>query len=172
MMNPGKLTVTATGDREIRMTRVFEAPRKRVFDAWTKPPLIRRWLGVFGGWSMAVCEVDLRVGGAFRFVWRHETGGEMGMRGTYLEVVPGERLKSTEAFDERWYEGDAVGTLTFEEEGGRTTLTNTVLYASREARDGVLKSPMEQGVGAGYDNLARLLASPEAFGEAAAEPLS
>lgn len=171
MMNPGKLTVTAAGDREIRMTRTFDAPRRMVFDAWTKPELLKRWLGVFEGWSMAVCEVDLRVGGGYRFVWRHTGGAEMGMRGTYLEVVAAERLKSTEVFDDRWYEGDAVGTLTFDERDGRTTVTNAVMYASREARDGVLKSPMEHGVSAGYDKLAELLATPEAFG-GAAEPAS
>ncbi len=164
MKNTGSLKVTTPSDREIAMTRVFDAPRSLVFDAFTKPELIKRWLGVFSGWSMAVCEVDLRVGGTYRYLWRGPDGAQMGMRGVYREIVRPERVVATEVFDEPWYPGEALDTTVFVEQGGKTTLTTTVLYQSREARDGVLKSPMEQGVAAGYDNLAELLASMPARG--------
>ncbi len=163
MKNPvkdtGKLQVTTPSEREIAMTRVFDAPRSLVFDAWTKPELLRRWLGVFGDWSFAVCEVDLKVGGAYRFVWRRSDGTEMGMGGIYREIVRPERIVATEKFDEPWYAGDALDTTVLLEQGGKTTVTMTVLYASRAVRDGVLKSPMESGVAKSYDKLAELLAS-------------
>ena len=109
---------------------------------------------------MPVCEIDLRVGGAYRYVWRHDRDGTtMGMGGVYREIVTPERLVTTERFDEAWYPGEAVGTLVLVEQGGRTTLTQTVLYESREARDAVIKSNMEKGVAASYDRLAELLAS-------------
>ena len=159
MMKTGSLQITTPTDREIAMTRVFDAPRKLVYDAYTKPELLKRWLGVFGGWSLAVCEIDLKVGGGYRYVWRGPDGAEMGMRGIYREIVPAERIVSTESFDDPWYEGEAVGTVVFVEQGGTTTLTTTLLYASKEVRDAVLKSPMEQGVTASYDKLAEYLAS-------------
>jgi uncharacterized protein YndB with AHSA1/START domain len=155
----GKLQVTTPSEREIAMTRVFDAPASLVFDAWTKPELIKRWLGAFGGWSFRVCEVDLRVGGAYRYVWRGPDGKDMGMGGIYREIVRPRRIVCTEKFDEAWYAGDAVTTTVFVEKDGRTTLTTTVLYASREARDDVLKSPMEGGVAKSYDKLAEVLAS-------------
>jgi len=157
-MNPaGTLKVTTPTDREIAMTRVFDAPRSLVFEAYTTPELLKRWLGVHQGWSLAVCEIDLRVGGTYRYVWRGPDGTEMGMRGVYREVKPPERIVATEAFDQSWYPGEAVGTITLVEQGGRTTLTMTVRYESREARDAVLKSPMDQGVAAGFDQLAEVL---------------
>jgi uncharacterized protein YndB with AHSA1/START domain len=155
----GKLQVTTPSEREIAMTRVFDAPRNLVFDAWTKPELLKRWLGVRGGWSFVVCEVDLKVGGAYRYVWRGPNGKEMGMGGVYREVVRPERLVATEKFDESWYPGDALDTMVFVEKGGKTTVTTTVLYASKEARDGVLKGPMKEGVADSYDMLDTLLAS-------------
>lgn len=160
------LKITARGDREIVMTRGFDAPRHLVFDAWTKPELLKRWLLGPPGWSMPVCEIDLRVGGAYRYVWRRDSDGtEMGMGGVYREIVPPERLVATEKFDEAWYPGEAVSTVALTEQGGKTTLTNTVLYDSREARDGVLKSPMESGVAASYDRLDEVLATVVAGGE-------
>ena len=160
-MNPGRLTLTTPTDREIVMTRVFDAPRRLVFDAMTKPELLKRWFFGPPGWSLEVCEVDLRVGGGYRYVWRGRGGTEMGMRGVYREVVPPERIVQTEAFDESWYPGEAVGTLVLVERDGKTTLTMTVLYDSREIRDAVLKTPMERGVAMGYDRLAELLATLE-----------
>jgi uncharacterized protein YndB with AHSA1/START domain len=159
MGNTGALKITTPSEREIAMTRVFDAPRRLVFDAHTRPELVKRWLGVRGGWSLEVCEIDLRVGGAFRYVWRGPGGTEMGMRGVYREIVPAERIVSTESFDDPWYEGEAVGTVVFIEQGGKTTLTATTRYASREVRDAVLKSGMERGMAESYDKLAELLPS-------------
>ena len=159
MTQTGSLRITTPTDREIAMTRVFDAPRHLVFKAYTTPDLLKQWLGVHAGWSMAVCEVDLRVGGAYRYVWRNAQGMEMGMRGVFREVVPNERIVATEVFDQSWYPGEAVDTVVLTEQGGRTTLTLTVRYESREARDAVLKSPMEQGVAAGFDKLEQLLAT-------------
>ncbi|OLD95688.1 MAG: ATPase [Gemmatimonadetes bacterium] len=155
------LKLTTPSDREIAMTRVFDAPRKLVFDAHTKPDLVRQWLLGPPGWSMPVCEMDVRVGGKYRWVWRHDRDGTtMGMGGVYREIVKPERLVVTERFDEAWYPGEALNTLVLVEQGGRTTLTQTMRYESREARDAVLKSGMESGVKASYDRLADLLASP------------
>lgn len=157
-MSPaGSLKVTTPSDREIAMSRVFDAPRDLVFDAYTKPELLKRWLGVHRGWSMAVCEIDLRVGGAYRYVWRGPNGPDMGMRGVFREVARPERIVATEKFDESWYPGEAVSTMTLVEHGGRTTLTLTVRYESQAARDAVLKTPMAEGVAAGFDKLAELL---------------
>ena len=152
------LQVVARGDREIVMTRAVDAPRHLVFDAWTRPELVRRWLLGPPGWSMPVCEIDLRVGGKYRYVWRHSDGREMGMGGVYREIVRPERIVATEQFDEAWYPGEAVSTIELSEQGGRTVVTNIVLYDSREARDGVLKSPMESGVEASYARLEDVLA--------------
>lgn len=155
-------SVTPQGEREMVIRRVFEAPRKLVFDALTKPEMLKRWLYGPDGWSLAVCEIDLRPGGAFRYVWRREsTGTDMAMSGVYREVVPPERIVATEKFDEAWYEGDAVGTTVLTEQGGKTTLTQTMLYASGEARDGVMRSGANDGLGEVYDRLADLLASTE-----------
>ncbi|HYT99726.1 MAG TPA: SRPBCC family protein [Gemmatimonadales bacterium] len=156
----GNLKVTTPSDREIAMTRVFDAPRTLVFDAHTKPDLVRLWLLGPPGWSMPVCEMDVRVGGTYRWVWRHDRDGTtMGMGGVYREIVKPERLVTTERFDEAWYPGEALNTLVLVEQGGRTTLTQTMRYESQEARDAVLKSGMEKGVAASYDRLADLLAS-------------
>lgn len=148
-----ELHVTTPSDTEIAMTRTFDAPRPLVYEAFTKPELVRRWLGAVAGYTMVQCEIDLRVGGAYRYVWRGPDGGRMGMAGVYREVVPVERIVSTEKFEEAWYEGEAVGTALFEEDSGRTVVTTTVRYASREARDGVLRSPMASGVSTGYQAL-------------------
>lgn len=156
----GKLEITTPSDREIAMTRVFDAPRQMVFDAHTKPELVRRWLGFQNGWSMPVCEIDLRVGGSYRYVWEKDDGSyRMGMGGVYQEIVKPERIVNTEIFDDAWYPGEAIDTLTLVERGGRTTLTMTVKYASKEARDEVIKSPMATGVAESYDNLERLLSA-------------
>jgi uncharacterized protein YndB with AHSA1/START domain len=161
----GTLKLTTPSDRELAMTRVFDAPRQLVFDAHTKPDLVRQWLLGPPGWSMPVCEMDVRVGGTYRWVWRHDTNGtEMGMGGVYREIVAPERLVTTERFDEAWYPGEALNTLVLIEQGGRTTLTQTMRYESRDARDAVIKSNMEQGVAASYDRLADLLASTPARG--------
>ncbi len=161
MRIPGqKLTVTTPSDREVQLTRLFNAPPALVYEAHTRPELVKRWLGVgyVDGWSLAVCEIDLRVGGAYRYLWRGPNGAEMGMRGILRELVPGQRIVATEKFDESWYPGEAVSTTMMKAEGNGTRLTITVKYESREARDIVLQTPMAEGMGAGYDTLAAVLA--------------
>lgn len=159
-MNSEKLQITTPSDLEIAMTRAFNAPRRLVFEALTRPELVKRWLLGPPGWSMPVCEIDLRVGGKYRYVWRRDSDGtDMGMGGVYREIVAPERIVATEKFDQSWYEGEAVGTTTLVEQGGKTTLTQIMLYESKETRDAVLKSPMETGVAASYDRLADALAT-------------
>jgi uncharacterized protein YndB with AHSA1/START domain len=160
MKNSGTFNITAHGDREIVVTRVFDAPRRLVFDAYTKPELVKRWLLGPEGWSMPVCEIDLREGGRYRYVWRNDADGqEMGMGGIYREVVPPGRVVATEKFDEAWYPGEALDTITLTEQEGKTTLRQTILYNSRETRDAVLKSPMQYGMAASYDRLEGALLS-------------
>ena len=156
MKNTGTLHVTMPTDREIVMTRVFDAPRHLIWDAFTKPELLKRWFGP-RGWSLVVCEVDLKVGGGFRFVLRGPDEVEMGMRGVYREIVPPERSVHIESFDD--YPGESQVTAVWVEKGGQTTLTATVLYPSREVRDAVIQSGMEHGAAESYDKLAELLAS-------------
>ena len=156
MKNIGTLQVTTPTDRKIALTRVFDAPRRMVFDAFSKPELLKRWFGP-RGWSLVVCEVDLKVGGGFRFVLRGPDGKEMGMRGVYREIVPPERSIHMESFDD--YPGESQVSAVFVEQGGKTTLTATILYPSREIRDAVVKSGMEHGAAESYDKLAELLAA-------------
>jgi len=163
-MKTGALQVTTPTEREIVMSRVFDAPRSRVFDALTKPELLKCWCYGPDGWSLVVCEVDLRVGGTYRFVLRGIDGAEMGLGGVYREIKPPEKIVNTELFDEDWTGGETLSTTVLTEEGGKTTLTNTVGYSSREARDAALKSGMTRGVAASYDRLAELLASGEGPG--------
>ena len=158
MSNTGGLKITTPSDLEIAMTRVFNAPRRLVFDALTKPELVKQWLLGPPGWSMPVCEINLKVGGTYRYVWRHTNGKEMGMGGVYREILPQERLVCTELFDEAWYPGESLITSTLAEKDGRTTLTTTMRYVSQDARDGVLKSGMESGVAVSYDRLEQMLA--------------
>jgi len=149
------LSITTPSDREITMTRVFDAPRSLLFDALTNIALLKRWFGLFGGWSLAVCEIDLRIGGPFRFVWRNPEGVAMGMSGCYREIVVPERIVHSELYDD--YPGESLVTTLLDERDGMTTLTSTILYESQEIRDAALKSGMERGVTASYENLDRLL---------------
>src|SRR3954451_7375190 len=107
-MTSGKLNLTAPGEREIVITRTFNAPRTLVFDAFTKPELLKKWMIGPPGWTMPVCEIDLRVGGSIRYEWENSNGVKMGMSGVYREIVVPERLVATEKFDEPWYPGEAV----------------------------------------------------------------
>ena len=175
------LTIQAQGELEVVMQRTFDAPRELVFDAWTKPELLRQWLGVHNGWTMPVCEIDLRVGGNYRYEWHPprpqkgpaspasqenagpcsgaEEGKPMVVRGVFRKIVAPECIVATERFDDAWYPGESLITHVLEEEGGKTTSTITMHYESKEARDAVLASPMESGVSAGYEVLDRLLAT-------------
>ena len=158
MTHDDTLKITTPSDRELAMIRVFDAPRELVWEALTKPELVRQWLGIFGGWSMPVCEIDFRVGGKYRYVWKkNET--EMGMGGEYREIVEPERIVATEVFDDAWYPGEAIDTMTLVEEDGKTTLTTTVQYDSKATRDAVLASPMSTGVTASYNKLQEILSS-------------
>jgi len=157
MNNTGTLKMTTPTDTAIVLTRVFDAPRRLVFDAWTKPELLRRWFGA-RGWNLAGCEVDLRVGGSWRFVSRGPDGTEMAQGGVYREIVPPDRLVYTESFDDQSYPGESLITHVFVEQRGKTTTTSTLVYPSPEARDIVINYPMKRGVGEGYDRLAELLA--------------
>ena len=156
MLNTGTLKVTTPSPREVVLTRVFDAPRHLVYEAMTRPELVKRWFGPHG-WSLAVCEIDLRVGGTWRYVLEGPDGRSMGMGGEYREIVPGERTMHTESFDD--YPGDSVVTTVLTEHDGRTTLTGTVLSESQEVRDAVIASGMEHGAAETYDRLAELLLS-------------
>jgi uncharacterized protein YndB with AHSA1/START domain len=166
-MKSGKtLEVTTPSDLEIGIRREFDAPRRLVWDAFTKPLLLKQWLFGPDGWALEVCEIDLRVGGKYRYVWRRQrTDTTMGMGGEIREIVPPERLVSTERFDDAWYPGTAVGTVELSESDGKTTLTQTLRYESREARDIALKSGMETGLGAGYERLDGIFAAMLERGE-------
>lgn len=154
------LTITAVGDLELVMTREFAAPAHLVFDAWTKPELLKQWLGIRAGWTMPICEVDLRVGGKYRWVWRKEAKGmEMTVSGVYREIVAPTLIVCTEKFDDPWYPGEALDTYTFEEEDGKTIAKIVMRFETKEGRDGVLASPMDQGVEESYVVLDGLLAS-------------
>lgn len=158
MRFPESFHICTPSDREIQVSRDFDAPRSLVFDAFTKPELVRRWLLGPPGWTMPVCEIDLRVGGSYRYVWRSEKdGSQMGLRGVFREITPVERLVATERFDDAWYPGEALDTTVFEERRGITRTTITIVYESQEARDTARRSGMEYGMAAGYDRLETLL---------------
>jgi len=156
MKNIGTLQVSTPTDREIVLTRVFNAPRHLVFDAFSKPELLKRWFGPHG-WSLSTCEVDFRVGGGFRFILQGPDGQQMGMRGTYREIAPPERSVHMESFDD--FPGESQVTSTLIEKDGKTTLTAVVLYPSKEVRDAVIKSGMEHGAAETYDKLEEMLVS-------------
>ncbi len=154
-----KMTIETPSDREIVMTRVFDAPRQMLFDAFTKPELVPRWLTGRPDHTMPVCEIDLRVGGAYRYVWRGPEGFEMSSQGVFREVAPPERVVATERFEPSWYPGENLNTTTFVEKDGRTTVTLTIQCGSKEARDVMLKSGMERGLTYSYDRLEAMLQS-------------
>ena len=164
--NPGTLHYTTAGDREVVMKRAFTAPRSLVFDAFVVPELLEKWFYGAPGGTLAVCEVALKAGDCFRYVWRSPEGAEIGMRGTCLEFVRPERIVATEQFDVPWYPGEATGTIALEERNGMTVLTQTIRYESQAAREIVLQTSMEHGVAMGYDRLANLLESIQVRGEA------
>ncbi|MDX6534717.1 MAG: hypothetical protein QOJ13_1569 [Gaiellales bacterium] len=153
----GETTFTTPSDLEIVMSRVFDAPRSLVFEAHTNPEHLPHWMTGPEGWSMPVCEIDLRPGGSWRFVWRQSDGSEMEMQGAYREVDPPERLISTESWGGDWPE--TLNTLVLTEEDGKTRITQTILYPSKEARDAALGTGMKDGVSMSFDRLADYLRS-------------
>jgi uncharacterized protein YndB with AHSA1/START domain len=151
--NSASFKVTTPSDREIGLTRLFDAPRNLVFEAMTKPEHVTQWWGRLGeGYSVPVCEIDLRPGGAWRFVNRTPKGQLVAFYGVYREIAPPERLVYTEIF-EQFPDTESVVTAVFTEENGKTRLTVTALYPSLEVRDIVLKTGMEKGAAISYDRL-------------------
>jgi uncharacterized protein YndB with AHSA1/START domain len=154
--NSNSFTVTTPSDEEIRMTRLFNAPRDLVFEAMTRPEHVVQWWGRLGeGYSVPVCEIDLRVGGKWRFVNRHPKG-EVAFHGEYREITPPSRLVFTEIF-EQLPDTVSVVSTDFADEGGKTRMTATVRYPSREVRDMVLATGMSTGAGISYDRLEDLV---------------
>jgi uncharacterized protein YndB with AHSA1/START domain len=147
----GVTTYTTPSDKEIVVTRVVDAPRRLVFDAWTDPRHIPQWMTGPDGWTMPVCEIELRPGGSWRYVWRKDDGSEMAMSGAVKEVSAPERLVTTESWGPEWPE--TLNTLVLTEAGGRTTITLTILYPSKQARDAALRTGMKAGMD---QSLARL----------------
>lgn len=154
----GPLTVTTPTDTQIVITRQFDAPQHLVFACYTQPALIRRWLNGAEGWIMTVCEFEARVGGKYRYEWKAPSGYVMGMGGVVREIDPADRLVSAEIFDEDWTGGETVSVLDFIDQNPRTTLINNLTYASKEARDGALATPMAEGMEFGYSKLDKVLA--------------
>lgn len=157
MANPAT-KVTMPSDREVTVTRSFNATPKLVFDAHTKPELLMRWMWGPDECPLVVCEIDLRVGGKLRYVWRMKEHGEVGLTGVYREIEAPRRLVNTELFDEDWTGGEAVVTTLFQEEAGeRTQVVATVLYSSKEIRDKVLETGMIDGWSQCFDRLDTLI---------------
>jgi uncharacterized protein YndB with AHSA1/START domain len=151
------LTVTTPSDLEIVLTRSFDAPRRLVFEAMSRPEHLMRWWGP-RSITLNVCEVDLRPGGAWRFVFQSSDGREHTFRGVYREVVPPERVVQTFIYDVEFIrDHPALETMALEEHEGKTTLTITIHHDTKEARDGHLNSGMETGAGESYDRLAEYL---------------
>jgi uncharacterized protein YndB with AHSA1/START domain len=153
------LTVDQPTDTTIVVTRRFQAPPPVVFEAFTTPALLRRWMIGPDGWAMTVCDVDLRVGGRFRYVWARAGVPDMGMGGTFVEIDRPHRIVHRELFDADWTGGETTVTTEFAAEGGGTVMRMTVLYASREARDGALATGMTAGMAMGYARLDEILAA-------------
>ena len=151
-------TLTMPSDRELVITTVFDAPRRLVFEASTRPEHVKRWWGP-RRFTMTACEIDLRPGGAWRYVLRdNDTGREDAWSGVYREIVPAERLVNTEGW-EGMPGHDYLVTTTFDERDGKTTVTSRLLYKSVEDRDGHLQSGMESGMRESIDRLGELLAT-------------
>jgi uncharacterized protein YndB with AHSA1/START domain len=155
--NSAATTVTLPSDREIAITRVFNAPRELIFEAYTNPAHLPHWMLGPEGWTMPVCEIDLRPGGGWHFVWRRADGSEMEMRGVYQEIVPPERLVCTESWGGDWPE--TLNTLLLSEENGKTMLSQQIRYPSKAARDAALKTGMQEGVSQSFDRLDGYLAT-------------
>lgn len=160
MSDSKNFSVVASGDRDIVITRDFSAPRRLVFEAYTKPELLKRWLLGPPGWEMISCEAATKAGDKYRYVWRHADGKQFGIGGVCREFVPPERLAATENMD--GFPTESLVTTVFVEKAGITKLTTTATYVSREVREMALKSGMEHGVAASYDRLDQILASGQA----------
>lgn len=156
-MTDATITVTTPSPTSVAVERTFNAPARLVWDAHTKPELIRQWLLGPDGWDMPVCDVDLRVGGAYRYEWSHASEQGFGTGGTFTIVEPVTRLGSTERMD--GFDGEAQNLYTFAEEGGRTRVTLLMDFGSTEARDGAVATGMTDGIGVSFDRLEAMLSS-------------
>lgn len=166
---PDKVQVTMPSDREVRVVRKFKAPRALVWDAHTKPELITKWMLGPPGWSMPVCEMDVRVGGAYRWRWRNEADGkEFGFFGDFTEVAAPSKLAHTQTYDP----GDVGGSMddgepsiistVFTEADGFTTLTLTMLFTSKALRDAAVSTGMTDGMEIGYARLDDMFSKQDA----------
>lgn len=150
----GELEIVTPSDREIRFTRNFKAPRKLLWDVHTKPELVKRWLTGPDGWDMPICEIDFRVGGKWRYGWAQKGRESFEMHGVFREIVPHEKFVHTEN-----YQGtEAVSTTEFRDEGKGSHMTLTLLFPSKDARDGALKTGMETGMERGYERIEEMAA--------------
>lgn len=156
------MTLTTPSDDDVRFTRTFKAPRALVFRTFTEPDLLKQWLIGPDGWSLSVCDVDLRVGGTFRYVWTKPNGKSMGMGGRFLAIDPPARIEHVEVFDEDWTGGEATVTTDLAERAGVTEMTMTVRYVSKAARDGALATGMTSGMELSYARLDALLTTAAA----------
>lgn len=163
MPPPAPLTISADGDTSVVIRRSFRAPPELVYDCWTVPALLRRWLLGPPGWSMPVCTVDARIGGTYRYEWTRD-GGEktMGLTGTFVALDRPSLLVSTELFDEDWTGGPAEVTIRLSRVSDGTDMVQTVRYSSREAREGALVSGMDAGLEAGFQRLDAIAAEHDA----------
>lgn len=170
-MDLKSLKVTTPSDREVKFERTFDAPRALVWDAMTRPELLKRWLFGPPGWEMTVCEGEPRAGAAFRWAWRGPAGEQIAMTGTIREIAAPERIVRTESFDMGCpsQAGEQIGTMTLVEEKGRTRMTLVMVYPSKEARDGALASGMDQGMEAGYARLDGMLTATSGGARASAK---
>lgn len=158
MPEPGVTSYATPSDTEVVITRVFDAPRRIVFDAWTKPEHLRRWCTGPDGWTMPVCEADYRPGGKWRYVYRKNDGNaEMTLQGECREYTPPERVVMTESWGPEW--PDSLNTTVFTESHGRTTVTLTIAYQSKAIRDAALASGMKDGLDMSLARLDGLVAS-------------
>jgi uncharacterized protein YndB with AHSA1/START domain len=166
MGNASKLGVTQPNDREVHVSRVFNAPPAVVFDAFTKPQLVKRWMLGPPGWTMPVCEMDLRVGGKFTWRWRGEDGKEFGFTGEFKEVVRPSRIVHTENFDPGdiggTMGGEALVTSEFKPQAGGTLYTVKIRYQSKADRDAAVKTGMTDGMEMSYVKLDSLLVAAAA----------
>ena len=164
MATQNKSTVALPNDRDVVVTRAFNAPRALVYDAYTKPELVKRWLLGPPGWTMPVCEMDVRVGGSYRWRWRSQKDGkEFGFSGTFREVEPNVRLVHTESFDpgstgEHMGDSASLVTLTLVGDGAITTVTNLIDFGTKANRDAALATGMTDGMEQSYQLLDRLVA--------------
>ena len=157
---PRPLTIATPGDRQIVVTRQFDAPRDLVFLCYSRPELLRRWYGL-PEWTTFVCDIDFRVGGKWRIGQRSPDGYELASQGLYTAIVTPERIDQTEYYDDDWTRGGTTNVLTLTEQNGVTTATMTITYSSPEARTAAAASPMAEGMEIGFARLDAVLAEEQ-----------